>query len=189
MNSPTVSVAGLYALCPILIFLLQMVLVKSFRTGSFSQQGICLASISLALAMESLLFWIFITFDVAVEYQTLPGIVYAFITFPLIGYCYFHLFNMSETARRIRILSELYAHQNLTKEEISSRYTFHEMFEIRLGRLVSLKQIKLRNGRYFLDNRGLFFAAKILAFWGGLLGYPSIHPTVNGGMKSANPAD
>lgn len=73
---------------------------------------------------------------------------------------YFHFLNMGETARRIRILRELYsAPGGLTLDEIISRYNAEEIIGRRLSRLVSSGQIALKNGKYYIGSPFMLFAA------------------------------
>src|SRR3990167_6930334 len=85
---------------------------------------------------------------------------------------YFHVFNMSETARRIRILYEIYTAKQLKASEIASLYNAHDMLHSRLERLLSMKQVKLSDDKYLLDRRSLYYAARIIAWWGNILGLP-----------------
>ncbi len=85
------------------------------------------------------------------------------ITYSLLGYCYFHFVNLGETARRIRILRELYEHkEGLTKTEILERYNAREILENRMSRLVNKRQIFLRNGRYYIGNRTMLLIANMI---------------------------
>lgn len=85
------------------------------------------------------------------------------VTYGALGYCYFHFINMGETARRIRILRELYeAGGVLTLEEIMKRYNASEMVHHRLNRLLANGQIKYENGRYFIADQTVLNIAKVM---------------------------
>lgn len=85
------------------------------------------------------------------------------ITYSLLGYCYFHFINLGETARRIRILRELYEHkEGLSMSEILERYNAKEILENRMNRLVNKGQIFLKNGRYYIGNRTMLLIANII---------------------------
>ena len=77
-----------------------------------------------------------------------PG-CFLFALFSCLGLflVYFHVFNMSETARRIRLLLELKQHRRLGLER-PLNYAPAEGVRIRLGRLVALKQIKKEGDFY-----------------------------------------
>lgn len=61
-----------------------------------------------------------------------------------IGHVYFHFFNMGETARRIRLLTELATKQTLT----DGGYDETQMIRTRLQRLIDLRQIDFDGFRY-----------------------------------------
>ena len=80
-----------------------------------------------------------------------------------LGYCYFHFINLGETARRIRIIRELYdAKTGLSPEEILNRYDSKAVIERRIGRLLHNGQILHRNGRYFIGNSTMVRISRII---------------------------
>jgi hypothetical protein len=82
-----------------------------------------------------------------------------------LAYSYFHFFNMSETARRMRLMIELYLSPNgLTPRELMSRYSAEEVVEVRLGRLLSIGQIIERNGRFYKAGRSLGIPIRLILF-------------------------
>mgnify|MGYP001578416942 FL=1 len=86
------------------------------------------------------------------------------IIYSALGYCYFHFINLGETARRIRILSEIYdsGKAGLTMEEILQRYNAKEILEKRVSRLQNNKQIILKDGKYFIAGTAMLFMAKAI---------------------------
>lgn len=80
--------------------------------------------------------------------------LYLFLVYSFSTYTYFHIFNMSETARRIRLLFAV-ARNQTDFRETEDLYEESEMIEIRLKRLESLKQIKRIGDRVYPAN--LFF--------------------------------
>lgn len=82
-----------------------------------------------------------------------------------IAYCYFHLFNMSETARRIRILTSIYLGAPVDEQS----YSLDAMFDARLERLIMIKALRLDNGCYKADPGFLLAAASILDWWRAFL--------------------
>ena len=110
-------------------------------------------------------------FEIGVWYEFLDvsridivfGLVVNIITYSLLGYCYFHFINLGETARRIRILRELYeCKEGLSTKEIFERYNAKEILENRMNRLVNKNQIFLKNGRYYIGNRTMLLIANII---------------------------
>jgi len=85
-------------------------------------------------------------------------IIYAFM-----GYGYFHFINLGETARRVRILRELYdSKDGLPMNEILERYNAKEIVEKRIARLVNNKQILFKNGRYYINSPIMLLITKAL---------------------------
>ena len=81
----------------------------------------------------------------------------------LLWYCYFNFVNMGETARRIRIITELYClPDGLTTEEILARYNAEAIIQKRLTRLIHNKQVIIAEGRYKISNLLLLSVAKLL---------------------------
>lgn len=78
---------------------------------------------------------------------------------------FFTFINMGETARRIRLLRELYdAPFGLTREEILKRYNAEEIINIRMNRLLNNGQVILRDGRYYACRQVMLFISKTIIF-------------------------
>jgi len=85
------------------------------------------------------------------------------ITYSALGYGYFHFINLGETARRIRILRELYNSQNgLSLEGILTKYNAQKILSRRMNRLLNNNQVVCRNGRYYINNPTMLIMAKII---------------------------
>ncbi|MBW1742169.1 MAG: hypothetical protein JRJ47_01905 [Deltaproteobacteria bacterium] len=83
------------------------------------------------------------------------------ITYVVLGYGYFHFINLGETARRVRILRELWESQDgLSVDELLMRYNASKIFGIRLQRMINNEQIQLRNGRYYIKKPVMLCMAK-----------------------------
>ncbi len=92
-----------------------------------------------------------------------PILIVNFITYSSLGYCYFHFINLGETARRIRILRELYdSKEGLSMWEILQRYNAKDIAEVRINRLICNGQIIHRNGRYYIGNPIMLLIAKVI---------------------------
>lgn len=86
--------------------------------------------------------------------QFLFSLIVNIISYISLGYCYFHFVNLGETARRIRILTELYGPMDgLTKEEILQRYDAKYILDRRLDRLIANNQVILIDGRYYIKGQ------------------------------------
>lgn len=85
------------------------------------------------------------------------------ITYSCLGYCYFNFITLGETARRIRILRELYdSPKGLSTDEILERYNAREIVEKRIKRLLSNGQVIYKNGKYYIGNSIMALIAKII---------------------------
>src|SRR3989338_3597177 len=94
---------------------------------------------------------------------------YGVIVYCSFSICYFILFAMTESARRIRILHELYLSGAKTVDELRNEYGATHMLSVRLDRMVSLKQLKKYNNRYYTDGQMLYWIARVITFWSKLL--------------------
>jgi hypothetical protein len=101
--------------------------------------------------------------------RTLANLFYFLIVYNALGYSYFHLFNMSETARRIRILCEIDEFGTLDSTELAGRYGGREMIAARLERLVALGQLVRQGDRYLSKNSWLYYSALVVVEWKRLL--------------------
>ena len=100
--------------------------------------------------------------------QTMYMLVFAFLVFNGIAYAYFHIFNMSETARRIRMLLQIRraGPTGLRVRELEHQYSQQDMIEARLDRLVLMKQLSLGpDGRYRVAGNTLLWAGRIMGLW------------------------
>jgi hypothetical protein len=87
------------------------------------------------------------------------------LTYTLLGYGFFHFVNLGETARRIRILRELYESSNgLTMQELLNKYNTKEIIDKRITRLISNGQIVLKDNKYFIANPTMLLIARIIVF-------------------------
>lgn len=85
------------------------------------------------------------------------------ITYAILSFCYFHFVNLGETARRIRILRELYdSEDGLSMEEILNRYNANNIIDKRISRLLSNGQIILKEDRYFPGNSTVLLMNKAM---------------------------
>jgi hypothetical protein len=128
-------------------------------TGAFPPVGCALWAVYLAKLSGAALF---------------GASLYAALTYSLLAYSYFHIFNMGETARRVRILSELRERGELSAGELKSLYNAASILDRRMERLVALGQVRLEGGRVVLKSRKLYRVASVMDWWGRVLGLPSL---------------
>lgn len=136
------------ALHPVLLTLLH----GAFRraTGS-AGQSLALKAILAGLATQAFLIIFFPPPSGAL------GFIYYALCCVLLSHLYFHVFNMSETARRIRILVELLTGQN------SKAYSAEHQVSVRIKRLMDLDQVKRVGDIYFIRRGTLWAIARAMA--------------------------
>ncbi len=112
--------------------------------------------------------WLIARLEARDAAQTMYMLVFAFLVFNGIVYAYFHFFNMSETARRIRILLQIRwaGPSGLRIRELERQYSQKDMIEARLDRLVRMNQLSLApDGRYRVAGNTLLWAGRIMGLW------------------------
>lgn len=175
--STTTSLLILLACSPLLVLVLQMV---ATRVNALMGRGTSAQAIALGCAIVGNIPMAIAIWVVALRrLTTTPSDpvwtgIYSLVVYNALAYSYFHVFNMGETSRRIRVLSEICASKQLKASEISSIYGASKILDLRLERLLSMSQIKRSGNRYLLDNKLLYYAARVVEAWGHLLGFPSL---------------
>ncbi len=172
--SPAIKYLILLACTPFLMFTLQMIAVRMMRS-TISNQIIVIICLFIGHIPMGIAVWLVYLSHLTVKPDELIWAgVYGLIVYNLLAYSYFHIFNMSETARRIRILYEVYNSKQLRESEIASLYSKDDMLTNRLERLLSMKQIKFSDNKYSLNSILLYYVAKvIIKGWGRILGFPA----------------
>lgn len=157
-----------------LTFLMHVFLVRicgAFKKAFFRQKGL-IASYLIGFIPLGFLFCLWIG---TINVKSWPGIfwsgIYLFFIYSIFSYVYFHFFNMSETARRIRILSEIHRTGSFKKDELIHKYPASDIVSNRLKRLIALRELRLFEDRYLIG-KGLFILpAKMVFYFRGI-----IHP-------------
>ncbi len=117
--------------------------------------------------------WLFILKNSALSHPDFKaGMIYSIFVYSSIAYSYFHLFNMSETARRIRIFHEIYKKGSVTRKDIEILYDSSQIVGIRLIRLEDTGQLVKIGNFYKIKGRSLLWVAKIIKIWDTLLAHP-----------------
>ena len=98
--------------------------------------------------------------------------LYGVLVYSSLAFSYIQLFNISETARRFHILYELKMNGKMSRDDLYQQYSPTEMLTTRLERLVSTRQLQRVEDRYVLDNKLLYFMAKLILGWTKLLQLP-----------------
>ncbi|MBF0274124.1 MAG: hypothetical protein HQK84_02715 [Nitrospinae bacterium] len=89
--------------------------------------------------------------------ELLPQLILNEISYGALGYGYFHFVNLGETARRIRIIREIFdsGEKGMSEEEILAIYNAKTIVNVRLNRLLNNGQIILKEGKYFVHGTPL----------------------------------
>ena len=164
----------LLACTPLLIFVLQMVATRicvRYRLD-ISSQIVVIICVVIGHIPMGVVIWVLYLRHLTTFVELLWAGIYSLVVYNAFAYSYFHIFNMSDTARRIRILHEIRISKQLRASDIASLYSANDMLNSRLERLLSMKQIKRCGDRYLLNRRLLYYAARIVASWGSLLAFP-----------------
>ena len=104
--------------------------------------------------------------------ETVLMLIFVFLVFNGFLYAYFHFFNMSETARRIRMLLLIRFKGALQDEEMRENYSPVSMVKVRLNRLVETGQIiKRSDDQYYIASFFLLRVSFLIAAWRSLLGF------------------
>ncbi len=123
--------------------------------------------------------FVLLSFDVAAAliHETLTSanrigeILTGFLTYCALSYGYFSFLGLGETARRVRIVRELYevGEKGLTGSQLRERYYASMMIKARLDRLVRNGQAVYKNGRYYVGKPSVLLMAKFIQFLRTLL--------------------
>lgn len=141
-----------------------VVQVASFRyiSGLGLLRSVFLGFIIGFISISALEFYVFFALS-ASEMDFLSVFVTNSVMYASLGYVYFHFINLGETARRIRILRELYdSKEGLSMGEILERYNTKDIVEVRMNRLIKNGQVIYRDGRYYIGSSLMWLIAKVI---------------------------
>ncbi len=159
----------LFVLLPIFLFIFHALSVRllTFLKISVSNQKLliyCIVFLNIPVLILSSMILGYLDKDILI------GNLYALLVFNSIAYSYFHFFNMSETARRIKILINMKKSIIKSKDDISKYYNPDNILRKRLKRMEQLSQVeKTAGGVYVLRGRLLYMVAHLVKGWGILL--------------------
>ena len=102
--------------------------------------------------------------------------LYELIVYNSFAYFYFHFFNMSETARRIKILVSIYNKKIRGPKDFKAFYDTDKALSIRLKRLEQLGQLKKKGAVYMIKGRLLYYVSFLIPVFRSLLGFKEISP-------------
>ncbi len=176
--SPAAGLAILMALSPSIILVQHMIFSRMNR--GTAPQVVAIRMLAFSFLPMAALCWFGVLHCAQItDSEKLIGAVYAAITYTCIAYSYFHVFNMTETARRIRILSEIDRAGGLSRDQIIAKYGTSDILQVRLDRLVQLNELELKEGRYVLKGKVLHLASSVVMVWRTVLGFPPVTTSTN----------
>ncbi len=119
----------LYLTAFILFVLINILIFNIKEFNSISRQS---------LYIRYSIFYIFIFFIFNfIFFDNNFYILYNMIIIIIFSYCYFHIFNMALTARRVNLLCIIYFTKNLKYDDLFVMYSPKTMIDIRINRLLS----------------------------------------------------
>lgn len=156
-------------LSPLLTFIIHILMIRLAGRKPYQFT----AMVSVLLGNIPILFICFINiFRIKMSIlECVTIFAYCLLVYNTLAYVYFHIFNMSETARRIHILIELKKAGILKRHDIIKKYTVEDVIDNRVDRLLELKQLKIEDNKYKINAYFLLTAAEIYDIWRKILGY------------------
>jgi len=166
MNCELAIVGAVFMLPVFVVFFIQCLLIRVWRGKS--AQLLTLLSMAAGYPLFFALLFL-LPFRRA---GTPLFYTYVFMIYSFWAYIYFHVFNMSETSRRMRMLTAIASRKARSLPEVEAIYDDREMIQARLLRLVALGQVREERGRYFANGIFLTVTADLLYRLSSLLGKP-----------------
>ena len=172
--NPQIRYLILLSCSPVLAFISHMVLarvISGFKWGKLSPLIISVVAVLTGFAIIGAGAWQLSLRHMPAGSERFAAILYGLAVYSGLSFSYFQLFAMTETARRIRILSELELRGPLKRHEITGRYSANDILSVRLERLLTWRQLERADNRYILKGRFLYRIAKIMESWAWVLGF------------------
>jgi len=177
VGTPLLNFLILLVATPILLAVMLAFVMRIFTISGrgLSSQVVVIICAMLGNVPMGTAAWFLYLQKVTTAHEFVTGIIYFLLTYNALAYSFFHIFNMSETARRIKILNEINTTGGKMKiSGLSISYSSGEMLTNRLTRLLDSRQVVRTGDRYALNSRLLYFAAKVVNLWGRILGLASM---------------
>lgn len=157
----------LLAFSPLLVMGIHAAVVRILRRGGIGlpPQMTAVLSILLGFPIVGVPSWFIFFSQVPTGGDRWGAGIYGFFVYSGLAYSYFHLFNLSETARRLRILYMLVNKRKMTLGDLNTCYGRENMVSTRLVRLLETGQLRRQGDCYFLQGRLLFHVARAITGW------------------------
>lgn len=161
---------GALLLSPAVVLAVHAALCRLVRRagGGQASQRTALSAVALALPIIALAAW-HVRLRYAPRVDVAWEALYGLLVYGGLSYSYFHVFNISETSRRLRILQEVWSGADLASLEAACAPS--DQVSVRLQRLTDMGELRLTGGRYVLASRRLLIAAIALETWARILGF------------------
>lgn len=157
---------------PILLFVIHLLVNRLILFFKMNISGQRLLIYCIILFQPFLFFILLIQFPIS---KNIITYLYGFLVFNSFAYFYFHFFNMSETARRIKLLIGIHSDKIHSQKDINKYYKYEQTLDIRFLRLIQLKQIKeVNKNEYRLQSKILYWAAFLIIIFRSILGMKKI---------------
>ena len=120
--------------------------------------------INLIISLNFILFFILLYLNLILysDLDLFYSSLYILLVFNLGAYIYFHIFNLSETGRRIKLLSTIKNNVKLNLIKLNKLYSVENMIQNRINRLLSMNEIRLTRGKIYLNKSRLIVIAKFI---------------------------
>jgi hypothetical protein len=157
---------------PLLVFFFHLFLARLLAAFKVKVSPLYPAALIVLLGIFvcGVMSWNYFESDLISLSERLILTLYGVTVYTGLSFSYFQFFAMTETARRIYILRELYS-GTLSQEQIQNHYGEGEILSVRLERLVVWNQLKRSGNRYFIKQKFLLWVAKIMDGWARVLGF------------------
>jgi hypothetical protein len=165
MGNATLIFMAVLLLSPIGLFLFHAVAVRLVKIAS-NQKLVMLCILLFNVPLLAILSWLLWgQLDAAT-------VIYALLVYNAFGYCYFHFFNLSETARRVKIVIGVRNGNVRNLQDLQEHYDYHNTIAVRLQRLVALGEIRgSADGVYRLRRYVLYAISLVITAVRSLLGF------------------
>lgn len=163
----------LLAFSPLLMFLVHMGTGRIYVRLNLHSSLLISAVWAVLISFVTVAFFAWKLFLNPMENRTeqAVAILYGILVSVFLGGSYYILFAMTEAARRIKILQEIYHKGGMTLDEMNRIYGPGPLLSVRLERLVALNQLEKKNDRYYLKGKALYGVAVLVSFWSKLLNF------------------
>jgi hypothetical protein len=158
---------GVLLIYPLILMLVHVIFLRLSRKPVLSRQK---QLVRIILIMDGIMLVVSL---VVMRFDAF-FILYGFLVINAFAYAYFHFFNMSETARRIKLLVGIRKNRIKYLQDIRQVYRYDQSLIIRLERLEQLSQIRQKTpDQYVLKGRLLYRIANVVFLFRKMLGFES----------------